>query len=262
MVNTNLVSVGEFKEVQTKQKLTSGFKIGFEWEVPYKYSGYAFSMFTREECDEVGFTTHLECGGREFCSPVFSTLVQARAHARWLIKKVDKDNNFLPSSCGKGTGVADCGIHVHITHPKADYSLYETLFYLLNHSSMKSFIWDISGRKGGGYSQQAVSACWDQGYRGIGETGMLKHNRLALDVTSIELRLWAGDKRVLLPALDFAKACVEYALTLKDADTLDNKSLSDQSKGSKFALWLLKQRGYKELKKTFLTEIETLSKQG
>lgn len=262
MVNKNLVTVGKFKEVQTKQKLTSGFKIGFEWEVPYENNHKESILSSKKEYEEVGFTTHLECGGREFCSPVFSTLVQARSHARWLIKEVDKNKNLLPSSSGKGMGASDCGIHVHITHPKVNYALYQTLFYLLNHSSMKSFVWDISGRKRGGYARQAISTCWDQVGRGSFFTGMLKYNQLDTYVVSLELRLWAGDKRVLLPALDFAKACTEYALTLESPDMLDNKPLIEQSKGSKFASWLLKQKGYKELKKTFLTEIEILSKQG
>lgn len=277
MLNTNWVDGSKrFKEIKTKQKLTSGIKVGFEWEVPTKSGGYSLPSFVhhkvRPYLDKNGYQNHTECGGLECCSPIFPSLLQARGHARWLIDLFSKPEvleSMSPFSHGvspTARNFSDCGIHVHVSHPKLiKNNTYALAYGLLNHSSMKDFVWSVSGRqnKKGSYYKQAQSSCWDKaGASPTYWTGAMLKDNCVSDVDTLEFRLWAGDGRYLMSALDFAHAVTRYVIKVQGRlnGVPSEPEWPDALKGPAFAAWLMKQKGYKKLKEQFGQGIKLMEK--
>jgi len=282
---------------RTPSKL--GLSVGFEWEIPLDMPdplpyGLAspYSLLTRKawplnryNWEAQGYDCHADSGGMELGSPIFENLVTARSHARAVIKVVDEENqgylkprcqgqNSFPTQVHRNgwqrmeTFKADTGIHVHVgalNLTEKEWQWLEIITWaMLNRKGMSAFIWKLSMRKSSFYANQAKATNWDatKQQRVPKSTRMVSLNRPAGSLT-LEFRFFAGDARVLVPALDFSHSVVKFILTTKEKDVgnvmVDKHSRAPSiaatavPKAEEYFLWLKKQKGYQALK-SFLNE--------
>jgi len=272
-----------FTRVATKRK--NKVSVGFEWEIPaeieegectcddnydpdtdehydcpYCCGEEGETVYTDTSTDNYiashGFRTHVECGGLEFASPVFSNISTARRVANAL-KVVALQDRALGPDANDNAG---CGIHVHSGYtgwnentltidgiPADVYNAYEQITGMLNRKSSSKFVYEFSGRENSnsGYKTQGVSSCWDSTgavtpshsqRRYMRSLQMVRPNRFG-KIGTVEYRLWDAAEDRLIPAIEFAHACTTFITRRKGIPYI-----------KEFKLWLDKQSGYKVLK--------------
>lgn len=265
----NLELNGSAYFIKHKTKMKTVPTIGFEYEVPSVSERYSRSFIdswgNTSWCDRNGFTTHVECGGIEYCSPVGNTVSQARLAAKTLLKYlknkgwVDKPERTHHS----------CGIHVTVSSPKnktvvESAALFALIAVFLNQNQNDPFVWELSGREGCGssiYHGQARTTggngcfirgldfrtAWDRDELYV-RNSSVRWQRFRGKGGAYEVRIFGARPEVLLPAIDFTHSLYKF-LEPKSHNLLNtNQVLDNLPSWSAYREWVMSQPGYSALK--------------
>jgi hypothetical protein len=89
---------------------------------------------------------------------------------------------------------------------------------------------------------------------------MMRLNQVTDADQTLEYRMFAGDRAVLLPALDMCHAMTRYAASLYRKHGFFNRTKGMYCEAKDFAQWIKKEKGYKVLKDCFTHELKQLEK--
>lgn len=294
--NRNLRQQREFFEVLSKRMRTnSTIQIGWEWEIPFsprslddmggvnssydffvairEESGFAASRLEDEEYDNrtdhpffkqwlrnLGYISHIECGGLEVGSPIYPSIDMARAGARAMVKTAGQMDVFEME--GNVNPWNDCGIHVHASDRRPCVDKVSALASLMmNRSENEEFLGNLSGRFAEDQHTEYMLNAQPDGWDSHPDNEVYHSSEMVRSngIGTMELRLFGSQSYLLLPAIDMAHSLFKFCRAHLDKVGPRNVDLYENHvrywnkrvpRLTEWADWINKQKGYRELKAT------------
>lgn len=286
--------VERYAQLLTKRNVVpSSVRLGFEWEIPFgpgcvdcsesdfyeigHLEGYfedlsydesdcfgarrfddsnSLDEFGRVWLEKLGYRSHIECGGLEIDSPVFTNIASAHAHFRHISALAEKSGYFTME--GNKYLSNDCGTHVHVSCNDADVELLEhIIFYMWNRTSSAVPLANISGRFSedyGEYISQAEATQWDNPNSRFGHRDhQVTRVNFPGNATTVEFRMFSARKDRVPVAIDTAHSCYRFAREWVRSKNIRSIPFPQDAESeipflTDWKKWVDKQRGYPYLK--------------